>query len=97
MDTIIIIAVLLLLVGVGLAIAFISLNKNKIQTITTYKKIQEEKVDYEIKILKNLKNNVCSGASDDVINNILNSENTILKNALNDNLDDADISKKLRK
>ncbi|XRP97517.1 hypothetical protein ACO3UB_03095 [Methanocaldococcus sp. 16A] len=97
MDIILIMAVLLLLVGVSLAIAFTSLNKNKIQTVTAYKRILEEKVDCEIKILKNLKNNVCSEASDEIINNILNSENTILKNALNDNLDDADISKKLRR
>ncbi len=95
MNFVIIVAIMVL--GIGLILAFMVLNKNKSETTATYKKAQEEKIDAEIRMLKNIKSNICSGASDEIIDNILHSENKLLKDALKNNLDDADVCKKLRR
>jgi len=91
------IIIILLLSFAGLIGVYYILNRDKTQTIKTYQKLQEEKIDDEIRMLKNIKSDICSGASDDLIDNILNSENKLLKDALKNNLDDADVCKKLRR
>lgn len=53
MNFVIIIAILLL--GISLILAFTVLNKSKSKTTMAYKRAQEEKIDTEIKMLKNLK------------------------------------------
>ena len=95
MDEIIII--MLLLTSAGLIGVCCILNRDKTQAIKTYKKLQEKKVDDEIKMLKSLKSNVSSKTSDDIIKNIMNSRNTLLENALKDDFIEADICNKFRK
>jgi len=73
-----IIIILLLLTSAGLIGVYCILNREKTQAIKTYKKLQEEKIDDEIKMLKSLKSNPSSKTSDDIIKNIMNSRNTLL-------------------
>ncbi|AIJ06250.1 hypothetical protein JH146_1408 [Methanocaldococcus bathoardescens] len=92
-----IIIIMLLLTSAGLIGIYCILNKDKTQAIKTYKKLQEEKIDNEIKMLKSLKGNISSKASDDIIKNIMNSRNTLLENALKDDFMEVDIYSKIRK
>ena len=91
------IIILLLLTSAGLIGVYYILNRDKTQAIKTYKKLQEEKVNDEIKMLKSLKGNISSKTSDDIIKNIMNSRNTLLENALKDDFIEADICSKFRK
>ena len=94
---ILLIVALVVLIGVGLVVVLYFLNRDKNESVKTYKKLRKEKADNEIRLLKNLKGNINSKMSDDVIKNIMGSRNTILENALKDDLDNVDISKRLRK
>ena len=95
MDEIIII--ILLLTSTGLLGIYCILNKDKTQVIKIYKKLQEEKINNEIKMLKSLKGEISSKTSDDIIKNIMNSRNTLLENALKDDFIEEDIYSKIRK
>ena len=94
---ILLIVALVVLIGVGLVVVLYFLNKDKNESVKTYKKLRKEKADSEVRLLRNLKGNINSKMSDDVIKNIMGSRNTILENALKDDLDNVDISKRLRK
>ena len=94
---ILLIVALVVLIGVGLVVVLYLLNRDKNESVKTYKKLRKEKADNEIRLLKNLKGNINSKMSDDIIKNIMGSRNTILENALKDDLDNVDISKRLRK
>ena len=93
---ILLIVALVVLIGVGLVVVLYFLNRDKNESVKTYKKLRKEKADSEVRLLRNLKGNINSKMSDDVIKNIMGSRNTILENALKDDLD-VDISKRLRK
>ncbi len=95
MDEIIII--ILLLTSTGLLGIYCILNKDKTQVIKIYKKLQEEKINNEIKMLKSLKGEISSKTSDDIIKNIMNSRNILLENALKDDFIEEDICSKIRK
>ncbi|ACX72388.1 conserved hypothetical protein [Methanocaldococcus vulcanius M7] len=93
----VVVIILLLIVSVGIAGAYCILMKEKSRSISVYEKCQQEKIESEIKMLKSLNKSVSSKTSEDVINNIMKSENTILKNALNDdNISDEDPIRKLK-
>jgi flagellar basal body-associated protein FliL len=94
---ILLIVALVVLIGVGLVVVLYFLNRDKNESVKTYKKLRKEKADSEVRLLRNLKGNINSKMSDDVIKNIMGSRNTILENALKDDLDNVDISKRLRK
>ena len=94
---ILLIVALVVLIGVGLVVVLYFLNRDKNESVKTYKKLRKEKADSEVRLLRNLKGNINSKMSDDVIKNIMGSRNTILENALRDDLDNVDISKRLRK
>ena len=93
---ILIIVTLVVLVGLGLVVALYFLNKDKTESIKAYKNIRNEKAKSEVRLLRNLKGNVNSKMSDDIIKNIMGSRNTILENALRDDVD-VDVSKRLRR
>ena len=93
---ILLIVALVVLIGVGLVVVLYFLNRDKNESVKTYKKLRKEKADSEVRLLRNLKGNINSKMSDDVIKNIMGSRNTILENALKDDLDNVDISKRLR-
>ncbi|ADC70434.1 conserved hypothetical protein [Methanocaldococcus sp. FS406-22] len=92
-----IIIIILLLTSAGLVGVCCILNRDKTQAIKKYKKLQKEKVDDEIKMLKSLKGDISPKTSDDIIKNIMNSRNTLLENALKDDFTEADICSKFRK
>ena len=94
---ILLIVALVVLIGVGLVVVLYFLNRDKNESVKTYKKLRKEKANSEVKLLKNLKGNINSKMSDDVIKNIMGSRNTILEDALNDDLDNVDVSRRLRK
>jgi flagellar basal body-associated protein FliL len=94
---ILLIVALVVLIGAGLVVVLYFLNRDKSESVKTYKKLRKEKANSEVKLLKNLKGNINSKMSDDVIKNIMGSRNTILEDALNDDLDNVDVSRRLRK
>ena len=94
---ILLIVALVVLIGVGLVVVLYFLNRDKNESVKTYKKLRKEKADSEVRLLRNLKGNINSKMSDDVIKNIMGSRNTILENALKDDFIEADICRKFRK
>jgi len=94
---ILLIVALVVLIGAGLVVVLYFLNRDKSESVKTYKKLRKEKANSEVKLLKNLKGNINSKMSDDVIKNIMGSRNTILEKAFKDDLDNVDISRRLRK
>lgn len=68
----------MLLTSTGLVGVYCILTKNKTSTMNEYKKLREEKINNEIKMLKILKNEISPKISDDLIKNIMESENKLL-------------------
>ncbi|CAB3287834.1 Flagellar motor switch protein FliG [Methanocaldococcus lauensis] len=90
-TTLIIILIVSGLISVALIVKLFLLNKSKGQTINTYKKLQQEKIEQEQEVIKRLKS-MKFEVTDEFIDNIINSENELLEEALND-LDDDPLKK----
>ncbi|CAB3290263.1 Flagellar motor switch protein FliG [Methanocaldococcus lauensis] len=90
-TTLIIILIVSGLISVALIVKLFLLNKSKGQTLNTYKKLQQEKIEQEQEVIKRLKS-MKFEVTDEFIDNIINSENELLEEALND-LDDDPLKK----
>ena len=95
MGTLIVVG--LVLVGAGLIAAYYLVTKDKNSAQNKYKKLQKERDGKEIKMIRHLKGNANSNISDDIIKNIMNSDNTILEKALEDCSENPELCKKLRR